>query len=156
VDSAVSGTGFGIGADAAGNIYVTGKAGSHWLVRKSSNGGASWTTVDDYQVCVTVTNSIKPFRTTTTCYDAAATGFAADSNGNLFAVGYSASANGNQWIVRENPGGNTYWRTVDTFQASGNTGSQAFSICAGTAGDVYVAGTAHGSLNGSRWIVRKN
>jgi len=46
----------GIGADASGNLYVVGSGNvldngrdfSHWNVRKSTNGGNSWTTVDGW------------------------------------------------------------------------------------------------------------
>ncbi|HEU0038049.1 MAG TPA: hypothetical protein VFR76_02130, partial [Verrucomicrobiae bacterium] len=46
----------GIGADALGNLYVVGRAAAqykgsgyfHWVVRKTANGGASWTTDDNY------------------------------------------------------------------------------------------------------------
>jgi len=166
VDKAGTGMGLGIGADALGNLYVVGAtqvAGlDHWLVRKSSDGGNSWRTVDDYTpgcVTVTVTNSIHPFRTTTTttCYLAVASAFAADSSGNLFVVGLQASANGGQWLVRENPGGKSSWRTVDTFQDVPGLGSSAYAIAADALGHVYVAGWAiagDGSIG--HWIVRKN
>jgi hypothetical protein len=159
VDSSVPGVGFGIGADAVGNIYVVGNSQasnpSHWLTRKSSDGGNSWTTVDDYYLCVTVTNSIKPLRTSTTCHSAAATGFAADANGNLFVCGYLDAGSPSTWIVRENPGGNTSWRTVDTFQYA-ERASAAYRIAADTAGNVYVAGTGIDANGVGHWIVRRN
>ena len=47
-----------IGADATGNIYAAGRLGIptkssatwEWVVRKSSNGGNSWSTVDTFQL----------------------------------------------------------------------------------------------------------
>jgi hypothetical protein len=147
VDSMVAGPGTSLGGDALGNIYVTGTSfdQQHWLLRKSSDGGNSWTTVDDFSYCVTTTSTKPPHKTSTTCYTAYPSGFAADSNGNLFVVGYVNSASGYEWIVRENPGGNTAWLTVDTT----NSG-QAFRIAGDSYGRVYVAGTAQG-----HWIVRK-
>jgi hypothetical protein len=158
VDASVFGYAEGIGADAAGNIYVvgTGTSSFHWLVRKSSNGGASWATVDDYYPCVTVTNSLKPFRTSTTCPNTAlANAFAADAYGNLFAAGYLDMGNTTQWVVRENPGGNTSWRTVDSFNYAGR-GSLAYGIAADASGHVYVAGQGNGATGGFHWIVRRN
>ena len=91
----------GIRGDAWGNLYAVGRGDktykgstqSHWLVRKSSNGGASWATVDDF-------------------LGGNAYGFASDSNGNLFVTGQG-------WIVRKNPGGVGVWQTVDSFGATG-------------------------------------
>jgi hypothetical protein len=103
---------YGIGADALGNIYVVGKqlvtsgtgkratSSTYWVVRKSANGGGSWSTVENYQPSAGVSSG--------------ATAFAADSNGNLFVAGYS----GGNWIVRENPGGSGSWQTVDTLSSS--------------------------------------
>jgi hypothetical protein len=144
VDSVAAGPGSSLGGDALGNIYVTGTSSDqkHWLVRKSSDGGNSWTTVDDFSYCVTTTSTKPPYKTSTTCYTAIPSGFAADSNGNLFVVGY---VNSSQWIVRENPGGNTAWQTVDS-----TISGQAFRIAADSSGHVYVAGPAQG-----HWIVRK-
>ena len=60
----VPGAGYAIGADALGNIYVVGNSSAtspiHWLTRKSSDGGYSWSTVDDYYLCVTVISSQLP------------------------------------------------------------------------------------------------
>ena len=47
--------GGGIASDAAGNLYVSGRSydndgiqPDHWYVRRSADGGATWTTVDDF------------------------------------------------------------------------------------------------------------
>jgi hypothetical protein len=118
-------------ADTHGNLYVVGSAQVpskrssvwHWLVRKSSNGGASWTTIDDFaggqaSVCAT------------------------DSNGNLFVAGNGSTS---AWTIRENLAGTSTWQTVDTF-----TGG-ATSITADHQGHVYVGG---GSSD--FWVVRRN
>ena len=135
----------GIGADAHGNIYVVGSGitvsgtgkyqttSSHWLVRKSGNGGSSWTTVDDFQLSYPWNNFV--------------TAFAADANGNLFVAG---SVAGN-WIVRENPGGNGSWQTVDNL-----SGAFPFAITADASGHVFVGGTGTDSAGVEHWLVRKH
>jgi hypothetical protein len=48
--------GGGIASDPAGNLYVSGlsypdeasNADAQWYVRRSTDGGATWTTVDDF------------------------------------------------------------------------------------------------------------
>ena len=134
----------GIGADAVGNIYAvgtqsvtsgTGKhatTSDHWLVRKSPNGGSSWTTVDNYQLSAGASSW--------------ATSFAADSYGNLFVAGYS----GGTWIVRENPGGTGTWRTVDS-----GTNAYPASITADRLGHVFVGGTGNDSSGIGHWLVRR-
>ena len=125
-----------IGADAAGNIYAAGRlwipnksmASWEWVVRKSSNGGNSWSTVDTFQL--------------STSYNVAASAFVADSNGNLFVAGWSGGGN---WIVRENPGGTGTWQTVDNL-----SGAIPFAITADRLGHVFVGGSS------GKWLVRKH
>jgi hypothetical protein len=161
VDNAGAGTGFGLGADALGNLYVVGNTSAgQWLVRRSSDGGNSWLTVDSYQVCVTTTvTNLHPYRisTSTTCYGASANSFAADAYGNLFVVGSANTANGQCWVVRENPGGNSSWQTVDMFQYTPSAENRAHAVATDASGHVYVAGEAWITGDGllSHWIVRK-
>jgi hypothetical protein len=125
-----------IGADAFGNIYVAGELAIpnksflalwEWVVRKSSNGGNSWSTVDTFQL--------------STGYSAWASAFVADSNGNLFAAGWGSG----KWIVRENPGGIGTWQTVDV------VAGVADAITADRLGHVFVGGSGNG-----HWLVRKH
>ncbi len=140
----------GIGADALGNVYVVGQAysatgtgthkvtSSHWIVRKSSNGGNSWTTVDNYQL--------------SSGADSQANSFVADSQGNLFVAGYGDT--GSHWIVRKNPGGTDTWSTDDNFQYSIGYGALAVAIAANASGNVFVGGSAYSGFN-THWLVRK-
>jgi len=139
---------YGADADVHGNIYVVGRAFApnkktsigHWQVRKSSNGGASWTTVDDYQ----------PF----TSGNQVALGFAADSNGNLFVAGWANSGTENYWIVRQNPGGTGNWITVETF--SYVLRAEPHAIAADSLGNIFVGGQGSPSSGAVHWVVRKN
>ncbi len=133
VDSYTGGSeGFGLGADAWGNVYAVGIGG----IRKSTDNGNTWTTVD---TGIAIAN-----------------GFSCDASGNLFVVGYSGSSNGsNVWTVRENPGGTGTWTTVDSYQLAAGYTAQAAAVTSDAAGHTYVAGFAQ-SPSGNQWIVRKH
>jgi hypothetical protein len=144
----------GIGADALGNIYVVGYGSSisgkgahtvnsdYWIVRKSTNGGASWNTVDSYQLAAG--------------HNSAATAFTTDSNGNLYAAGWAndATQGSQHWIVRENSGGTSNWSTVDDFQYVPGSGAGPAAIAANGAGNVFVGGWG-GANTGEHWLVRR-
>jgi hypothetical protein len=129
----------GISSDALGNLFVVGngnfsskgKSSSHWIVRKSVNAGASWSTVDDYQL---VANN-----------SAEAHCFVADSGGNLLVAGQAVNTTGSHWIVRQNPGGTGVWTTVDNV-----SNATAEAIAANESGNVFVGGASSAG-----WLVRK-
>src|SRR5207248_2113697 len=124
-----------------------GSAGSHALLRRSTNGGTSWATVDNYSPCVTT--STKPLRTQ--CPTAQGYSFASDSRGNLFVGGYSYNSGGTwpQWTVWENPGGTNAWQIVDLLPTTDGE-SRAFAVMGDLGGNVYAAGFIN-----SPWVVRK-
>jgi len=140
----------GIGADALGNLYVVGQAGApnkpngsgylHWVVRKSTNGGSTWTTVDNYQLSSTDYSQ--------------ATAFAADSKGNLYVAGWGFANNGAaNWIVRWNPVGTSTWSTADDYTYAPGGSAWAFTMAANASGNVFVGGG--GSGTSEHWVVRK-
>jgi len=144
---------FGVGADTSGNLYVvgqgfvsSGKSGknaySHWIVRKSANGGSSWSTVDDFQLSPTGNSG--------------AGRFIADSNGNLYVAGGTPFNQwfANEWIVRKNPGGTGTWQTVDDFQYVSGGAALPFAMAANASGNVFVGGVGSSS-SGEHWLVRK-
>ena len=147
LSSGYSASAQGIGADAFGNLYAVGFADAvtgsgthktvnrHWIVRKSTNGGGSWSTVDNYVL--------------STAGDSGAKSFAADSNGNLFVAGWV----GGTWLVRENPGGAGPWSNVDTFTYV--TGAGAAALAANASGNIFAAGFGSDSTGTQHWLVRK-
>jgi hypothetical protein len=147
LDSSLDALAQGLGADPAGNIYAVGEAGKriqglntwHGVVRKSSNGGSTWATVDDFSPS-----------------QYGAVGVAADSAGSVFVVG-SVRANDNldHWIVRKNPGGVGSWSTVDDFQYVPGHKTYPTAIIAGTAENVLVAGYGGDSTGAAHWLVRR-
>ncbi len=128
----------GIAANASG-IYVVGYASnvnrgvssSHWIVRKSINGGSTWTTVDDFQLAVD--------------NDTQARCVAADANGNLLVAG---SGNG-KWILRKSTSGTGPWTTVDVFQ-NGASATSPNAIASDIFGNIFVGGD-----DGSNWLIKR-
>ncbi len=129
-------------------IFVAGGGGlpAHWLVRRSTDGGRTWATVDDYQE-----NAIGGPNTTV------ATGITADSAGNLYAVG-EGQLTTNDWIVRKSTNGGATWTIDDDFTLSPGVagGTIAWEIETDTSGNVYVVGTASDAKNTQHSIVRTN
>ncbi|MDB6035926.1 MAG: hypothetical protein JWM16_6264 [Verrucomicrobiales bacterium] len=125
----------GVGVDSFGNLYSMGSANQHlkgkdifhWIVRKSNNGGGSWTTVDDFLP--------SPFLTPSN--------FAADASGNLFVT----SSIG---LTRKNTGGTSAWVTV----ANGTTGNMK-ALLGDNLGNLFSAGQQYDAANVYHWQVRK-
>jgi hypothetical protein len=126
-----------LGFDSNGNLYSVGQlfgSTTYWYVRKSSNRGATWTTVDLYQY---VSGSIW----------ADATGFCADNSGNIYVVGGAYDANiKRHWLVRESSDGGQTWANVDDAMISNVASSAAFVPGVG----IFVAGDP-GTIG---WTVR--
>jgi hypothetical protein len=136
------GTANAIGADASGNIYVVGTAPAGWVVRKGT-GGTSWATVDTF---------LQPYQGATPY------SFTVDAHGNLFVVGSGGANYATTWLVRENPGGTGKWSTVDSFQLTPGSNSEAIAATADRSGNVLVGGWGYNALGGSavmNWLVRK-
>jgi hypothetical protein len=115
-----------------------------WVVRRSLDGGASWSTVDTYQL----DSSSYSF----------AYGLGADAQGRIYAVGRSSG----YWTVRRSATGGGSWATVDQFQILSTKKTShdvisaiAHGFAADSAGNLFVAGWANSSLGGE-WIVREN
>jgi hypothetical protein len=149
VDTYGAGSAFGIRADAKANLYVLGwnpvksKQSNtlHWIIRRSSDGGNSWQTADDFLLAANL--------------NCRAVGFAADTHGNLFVAGCANPGfTPTHWIVRENPGGTGGWTTVDDFTYSSN--AQANTIAADGLGNVFVGGQGSPSTGALHWLVRRN
>jgi hypothetical protein len=121
------------GGPAAG-VYVVGngvqndlpQGGRDWLVRRSTDGGQTWSDVDTF----------KP-----------STGFgfvvdvAGDVAGNVYVAGQSSDSTRQHWIVRRSPSGNPgTWSVDDDYRPAGiaNVGNVGVDPATGT---VYATGT---------------
>ncbi|MCC6822720.1 MAG: hypothetical protein V9H26_02095 [Verrucomicrobiota bacterium] len=128
-------TAWSVTADTA-RIYVSGTARDaknvdHWVVRRSADGGLTWTTADNL-----------PLQGAT-----ASIGITVTPSGSVIAVGYTAAV----WTVRRSTDGGNTWATVDKFKL-GNYMSVAKGITADANGNLYVTGSA----GKGHWITRKS
>jgi hypothetical protein len=104
----------GLAVDGQGSVYLVGEStNSHWVVRKGTNQGTNWTTVDDL-----------------TSGTARAVHFVAGTNGGLFVAGTQSS----KWIVRRSRDAGLTWTTVDSFSGVPN------AITSDSLGHIFVAG----------------
>jgi len=104
-------TAWAVAGDQSGNVYVAGDGtgGAYWVVRKSVDGGASWSTDDVYL----------------DGHGAEKLAIGADLAGNMYVAGggYDSGALGGRAIIRSNAGGR--WTTVDDYPP-GTLGSAGY------------------------------
>jgi hypothetical protein len=120
----------GVVAGADGSTYAMGRylktvnktQQVWWLVRKSSNGGSTWSTVDNFMA-----------------WPASGKSLAVDIFGRVFAIGF-VSTTTYTWVVRGSIDGGATWTTTDTFLPPGYTSSQALEIASDPLGNICVVG----------------
>lgn len=122
--------------DVAGNLYSAGyetRGGNqYWQVRKSSNGGVSWTTLDD---AGTWNSAVSSF----------ASGLTTDSAGNVFASGSAFDKRGNEyWVIRRGINFGQNWVTSYKSSKPLAKGMGAVFVppgSAGSAGGLFAVGS---------------
>ena len=137
--------------DLSGNIFVAGTAreytvigytrnhtpiyrpDNHWLVRKSSNGGATWSNSDDFQLMVPGATLAHAMGT--------------DLAGNVYVVGEAFDSTANHALIRTNAGG--AWATVDNYTGSDGEFAEYLAFTADSNGNLYAGGAEN---NG--WLIR--
>ena len=131
VDANTLANAYGVAAGADGSIYAIGKYQKAvnngyqygWIVRKSSNNGTTWSTVDS------VAN----------LWPAGATSLMVDVFGRVFALG-STMTTPSTWLVRGSVDGGATWTTTDTFLPTGYTSAAAMGAASDAFGNVCVIG----------------
>ena len=143
-----------VAVSASGEVFAFGSCrlsaggtGIRWVVRKSADGGGTWSTVDDHGF--PGGSNVNPWK------------IAADGAGGVYAVGNvfladSSKSSSSRWVVRRSADGGATWQTTDLFQSAAGKGAFARAVCVdGATGAVFVAGTDD-STTPSRWLIRKS
>jgi hypothetical protein len=136
-----------------GDVFAVGvgntssSTGFFWAVRKRAAGSQSFTTVD--MVGAPPVN------------EARAVGF--HPTAGIFVVGHMGNGTRDVWTVRRSQNGGATWTTVDTFQDSANTYSEARGITVSDSGAIYVCGHAgqvqtvkRKTTTINNWVVRRS
>jgi hypothetical protein len=148
----------GIAVNPSGVIYVCGKAiqplkkgpvktVNNWVVRRSLNGGTTWTTVDQFGA------EPAPFGAGNTT----AVAITLSPSGKVFVTGNSAAPA--RHLVRKGttaPNGTMTWVTSDDFQLVSGQNSEGQGITSDAAGNIFSAGLGEVDSTGlSYFLTRK-
>jgi len=134
--------------DSAGNLFAIGNSappsGGDWVVRKSSDGGATWRTVDRY-------NASPQFRT-------GARGVFADSRDRLYVSGYAETglAGVSDALIRVSDDRGETWRVLAKFHEPGSSRNLSWNVLGDDSGNLYASSYALGSDNLNYWLVHKS
>ncbi len=122
---------------------TVGSSNRHWVVRKSSDGGATWTTVDDYE-----------YPGSTDAYHNLGSLVAMGTN--LYAAGL-ASDGVYRWVVRKSTDAGVTWTTVDDYRLATGTAAYAMSMTV-SGSTLLVAGVAYDTagVSNGHWVVRRS
>ncbi len=138
---------FGIFGDNSGNVFAIGNgsdgANTHWIVRRSADQGATWTTVDNYMLAAG--KDAHPYTINM------------DSLGNLYACGYAlGTPAGAHWIVRKSTDAGLSWNTVDDFQYLSPNDSVPTTLTGDSLGNMFVSGSGRVTDQTFHWLTRKS
>jgi hypothetical protein len=180
----------GFTADNAGNIYVVGGAYDtsmkrHWLVRKSSNGGETWTNVDDAMITNLASSaafvpgvgifvagdpgtlgwSVRFSANAGATWanvdapfptGAGAWSVASDYQGNVYVTGSTpVTAAYSEWVTRKSSNGGQTWQTVDTYTLAPDKSAVGHGLGVTAAGTIVAVGQANDASGTTHWIARE-
>lgn len=117
-----------------------GGAEARWVVRRTTNGGATWATTDDFNDGVACyAQSMAHVPGTTTIYAAGVCAYA---------------ATGRHWVVRKSDDLGLTWSTDENWQLEAGKPSKANGLAISSDGAVYAVGSG---VDGQRttWVVRQ-
>lgn len=132
--------------DSSNNLYVSGSAssamGTSWTVRKSSDGGATWTNVDSYRPATGYFFTSKKIKV--------------DNLGNIYAVGFgSFGLPYSSCLVRVSSDGGSTWNVSDQYNPYSGKNCTAFNLEMDSSSNVYVTASALDFSNVTNLFVRK-
>ena len=136
--------------DAAGAVFVAGycrEAGpslrDRWIVRKSADAGATWTTVESF---------VYGSGNRTQAHDVVV------GASGVYVVGLGTTNRGERWLVRRSTDGGATWGTLDDFQLAAGANSVPKAVSVDDAGRVFVcgSGTSGGKSPVTRWLIRRS
>ncbi|MBI3850248.1 MAG: exo-alpha-sialidase [Verrucomicrobia bacterium] len=144
----------GILGASAGLFTADSEEGAWGVVKKSLNGGATWTTVDSYSPPGFSGGNVEAL--------------CADWTGNLYVGGFAnitvttgkgrnaISTTTYNWVVRKGTNGGTRWTTLPIIPMDATlTGGWLYGLDADPAGNLYAVGRVTDILGYPRWIVEK-
>jgi len=117
--------------NSAGDLFVTGfgiSGTTHWVTRKSTDGGDNWSTIDDFQFSsggASQGNAI-----------------VADTAGNIYAVGSGIDTGKTYWLVRKLINDGASWTTVDQFLLDSGTTASAADVIVDPSGRIFATGSS--------------
>lgn len=128
-------------------IFVVGSAATntgapnyYWVVRRSTDSGASWATIDS------ATGDIGKY--------VEATAVAIGTNGQIVVTGSLHDGAKTTWSVRMSNDNGMTWNTVSTYSGDGNSRGSAAVV--NTNGDIYVGGSGTDSNGKLVWLTAKS
>jgi Beta-propeller repeat len=149
---------YGVAVDTAGNIYVAGSAqatqkgfySDQWVVRRSTNGGSTWSTVDNFTL-ESSRNYQAPLGWPTKITIA--------PSGDLFVCGFLTASDGSRhWLTRQGiPGskGALQWSTTDSYQLVSGASAAANGITSDSQGNIFATGRAADTAGVDHWVTRR-
>lgn len=137
----------GVSADAQGNVYISG-----YTVVSASEPGAGTTYSEDIFLSKFTTSGILEWtRQIGSTSDEWSTGVFADVLGNVYVSGYTrgslagqSAGLGDAFVIKYDLSGNLQWAR----QLGTATWDSSYGVSADSLGNVYIAGTTEGNLNG--------
>lgn len=137
----------GFAADKNGNVYVVGEGiinmGTpqyYWIVRRSTDSGQTWTTVDSLTGAPGFYNE--------------AAAVTVNSNGRVFVTGVVHDGTKFEWLLRSSPDAGMTWSTVSTYAS--NNHARGYAVTVDKSNNVYACGSGMDNNNKNHWIIVKS
>ena len=128
-----------------GGGYVAGVQHTFWLVRASTDSGATWNTTHSFVYDPYAYSQTIP------------TGAAFDSDGSLYVAGSGGDASyHNHWLVNRSADGTTWTTAADDFMLPAGMGATASGIGVSPEHAIFAVGSAYDATYHSHWVVRKS